>query len=95
MTVNIQIPLTLPPSLAPESKFTIQMSLHHVDCDTDIFLEQHVNSEDLAAGSNAQQKVAVVPSGSLPRFKHDGEVHMMAHFWKGMKLVDTQDCGQI
>lgn len=95
MAANIRIPFTLPSSLPPNSNYTIQMSLHHVDRDTDIFIEHLLQPGDLAAGNSAQQKVVVLPSGSLPRFKHDGEVHMMAHFWKGGKLVETQDCGQI
>jgi hypothetical protein len=58
-------------------------------------MEHLLRPGDLAAGNSAYQKVVVVSPGSLPRFQHDGEVHMMAHFWKDGKFIETQDCGQI
>lgn len=91
----IRVPPTLPPSLAPDSQYTVQMSLHHVESDSDIFMEEHLSPEDLTAGNNAQQKVAVFRRGTLPQFKEGGEVHMVAHFWKRGKLVETQDCERV
>ena len=82
--------LTIPASLQGTYNYTIQFSVCNTTDDNEAFLEQHIAATDLAAGN-----IATIRDDAMPRFKSGGRRELKAHYWKGGKLVGTQDLGVV
>lgn len=98
---TLRIPLSLPSALVTTptstSRYTLQFSLHHVERDTDIFIEKHYQVSELPSSSPAGQDgvVASLKRTEIPRFSGGGEVVLRAHFWKAGRLVESIGCGLV
>jgi hypothetical protein len=91
---NIRVPISVPSALVNKSNYKIQFSLYHPETAGEIFIDMDYSPSDLTAGQN-RTLIATFPHGNLPRFRQGGERELRAHFWKGQKLIETVDCGDV
>jgi len=68
---TLRIPLTIPTSLKGKDNYTIQFSIHNLDNDGEIFLEEHMKPSDLSG--SGEQRVASLSRASLPSFSKGGD----------------------
>jgi hypothetical protein len=89
---TLRIPLTIPSSLEGKDNYTIQFSIHNLDTDGEVFIEEHLKPSDLVG--SGEQRVASFSRAELPRFSRGGEVELKAWFWRGGKVVGREGCGR-
>lgn len=97
-TTTLRVPLAIPSPLANTNKYTIQFSLHNTLRDTDIFIDKVYMPSDLASSGHLGTMTATLRRSELPKWSDMEEgnvVELRAHFWKGMKCVETVDCGRV
>jgi hypothetical protein len=87
--MSANVPLTIPHILRGSSKYTIQFSVHDTENNMDAYVDNHIKPSDLAGN------IATIQPASLPRFSRGGQRELRANYWKGDKLIGTEDLGAI
>jgi hypothetical protein len=90
---TVRVPLTIPSTLSNTDKYTIQFSIHNIENDGEIFIEEHMKPSDLTGSGD--QRVASLSRANLPKFNGGGDVELKAWFWKGGKVVGREVCGRV
>lgn len=91
---NLHIPLTIPPSLQTPT-YTVQFSIHSPTLDEEIFMEKIYAASDLTTSAAGGTMAVLPPRERLPRFRRETECMLRAHFWKGGRLVESEEVGRI
>jgi hypothetical protein len=91
---QLRMPLTIPTSLQATQNYKIQLSIYSPELDKEIFMETLYKPSDLTATANGGYAV-VLNRASMPRFREPTQSVLRAHFWKGSKLVGTEDLGTV
>jgi hypothetical protein len=91
---HICIPVTIPASLQPTQNYNIQFSLYSPELNQETFIEKLYSPSELTRSASGGY-TAVLPRANLPRFRGETECGLRAHFWKGSKLIGTEELGRV